>query len=200
MESLERLAVVGRPCQITALRKRMLIEDPSFANEKIVLAIGLFCMWSLSYRKLSTYLKVHLKGKRVQKMDIPKGRFLVTSGSQRMEFPHDHIRSFSREACLRCFDFTAELADISVGSTEWKTAWNTLIIRSETGRELVDEASKEGWIETRPFPEEKMQILRDASRAKKLKVIELLQDDEERTGIRSYLQIEDTEKERLRHG
>jgi coenzyme F420-reducing hydrogenase beta subunit len=200
VNQVQRLAMVGRPCQVIAIRKRMQIEDPTFPREKIALIIGLFCMWSLSYQRLHKYLKIHLKGKRIKKIDIPKGRFLVTCGSKRLEFPHDEIRALSRETCLRCLDFTAELADISVGSTEWKTGWNTLIIRSEPGRELVDGACREGWIEIQPFPEGKRKILRDASRTKKLKVLELLEHEEQEKGIRSYLHIDELEKEKIRNG
>jgi coenzyme F420 hydrogenase subunit beta len=173
LPGVDRLAVVGRPCQILAVRKRRLLPDPTFPAEKIVLLIGLFCMWALSYRDLETYLEPHLALGKIRKMDIPKGRCRIDCGSRRIELPHDEIRGMSRAACSTCMDFTAELADLSVGSTEWKAGWNTLIVRSAAGSELVESACDNGWLETRPMKEERVGILREASRTKKSRALGL---------------------------
>jgi len=62
---------------------------------------------------------------------------------------------------------TAEFADISVGSAEGVEGWNTLIIRSHTGRELVEAARAKGIIETAPLPQQNLDHLKEASLLKK---------------------------------
>jgi len=65
---------------------------------------------------------------------------------------------------------TSEFADISVGMYEGRPGWNTLMIRSETGLELVEAATHAGVIKTEPFPEENLAHLRQASLNKKERV------------------------------
>lgn len=174
-EEARKLLVVGRPCQILALRKRMTLEDPAFPKERIALAVGLFCMWSVPYRSFRGLLEPMLKGKRLKRIDIPKGRLLVVDGEAAVhELPHESIRSLARNACQTCYDFTAELADLSVGSTEWKEDWNTLIVRSEAGQAFVEAASGEGWIQVKPLPPDRLRILREAAFSRKKRVLEAL--------------------------
>lgn len=173
-EEARKLFVVGRPCQILALRKRTTVEDPTFPGERIALAVGLFCMWSVSYRAFRRLLEPLLKGKLPKRIDIPKGRFLVNDGEATHELPHESLRSLARDACRTCYDFTAELADVSVGSTEWKDDWNTLIVRNESGRAFVEAAVAEGWIQVKPMPPERIQLLREAAFNKKKRTLEAL--------------------------
>ncbi len=198
--NVHRLAVVGRPCQLLAIRKRQCINDATFPSEKIVLLMGLFCMWTLSYRDVERYVRPLVGSRTITKMDIPKGRCRVTCGSTHIELSHDAIRGFSLKTCQRCMDFTAECADISVGSTEWKTGWNTLIVRSAVGSRLVDSARSSGCVETRPMNEDRIRILREASRIKKQKALASLEADALQDGRRPYLILEEAEKAAIRDG
>ena len=62
---------------------------------------------------------------------------------------------------------TAELADLSVGSTEWKDDWNTLVVRSDAGRALVEKAMARGVLEMQELPDERLEMLRGAVKGKK---------------------------------
>jgi coenzyme F420 hydrogenase subunit beta len=63
---------------------------------------------------------------------------------------------------------TAEFADISVGSGRAKfKGWNTVIVRSKAGAELINLAKKKGIIETQPIPEDSIINLKRASLNKK---------------------------------
>jgi coenzyme F420-reducing hydrogenase beta subunit len=61
--------------------------------------------------------------------------------------------------------------------------WNTLIIRSDVGRELVEAARAKGIIETDPLPQENLDHLKEAALLKKKKglrkVIETTGSDED---------------------
>ena len=193
-EEAEKILVVARPCQVLALRKRMVIEDPDFPAALVRLVVGLFCMWSLPYRDFRKMLEPLSGAGRVERIDVPKGRFVVETDRGAVELDHDEIRAHSREACQSCYDFTSELADLSVGSTEWKDDWNTLIVRTEAGRIFLDEAVEKGWIEIEPFPDERLRLLQEASFNKKRRVLEGLKEQARKSSTEPYLKISPEEK------
>ena len=81
--------------------------------------------------------------------------------------PYDSLKECRLAVCDQCEDMTAELADISVGSTEWKDDWNSLIIRSETGQALVESATAEGVVKIQDLPDERIEMLTEAVKGKK---------------------------------
>jgi coenzyme F420-reducing hydrogenase beta subunit len=194
-----KVFVVGRPCQVLALRKRMMIEDPAFPGDRIALVLGLFCMWSLAYRDFQKMLEPLTGSDKVKRIDVPKGRFVVETERGSFELDHDSVRSHSRAACQSCYDFTSELADLSVGSTEWKEDWNTLIVRTEAGRAFLEAAVEQGRIELEPFPEERLQLLKEASFNKKQRVLRQLEQEARNSGTATYLRISEEEKRFFLH-
>ena len=54
---------------------------------------------------------------------------------------------------------TAEFSDVSVGVLEGRTDMNTLVVRTERGAALVDEAVKEGWLVIEEMPAENLEHL-----------------------------------------
>ncbi len=124
--------------------------------------------------------------RQIVKFDIPPppaNVFQVFTDSDRIEIPLDQVRPFIRPTCDVCIDMTAEFADISVGSAEGVEGWNTLIIRSDGGRELVEAAQAKGIIETAPLPQQNLDHLKEASLLKKKrglnKVIETTGSDQD---------------------
>ena len=77
----DKIGFVGTPCQIEALRKVLLLEEPyQFGQEKIALLVGLFCMENFDYDLLMTGLvkgKFGLDPKDVARFEIKKGMFRV---------------------------------------------------------------------------------------------------------------------------
>ena len=166
-----RIAVVGRPCQVTAMRKLQFagIEETVAAElrESVKLVIGLFCVWALGYRNFMDYLRKSVGAMHFTHIDIPKDAAVIERGAERIEVPYEELKACRLDTCDLCEDMTAELADISVGSTEWKDDWNTLIIRTETGRELLEAALEAGVIELQDLPDERVEILKEAAKGKK---------------------------------
>lgn len=189
-----RLLVVARPCQVLALRKRMRIQDPDFLKEHIALTLGLFCMWSMSYREFRQWAETLLGREPIRRIDIPPGKMVAqTAAGTLVDMPHDEARARARETCGLCYDFTAELADLSVGSTEWKDDWNTLIVRSDAARAFVEDAAARGFLELKPFPPERTELLRRAAAQKKKRVLEALESDREHR--EPYLRVSQKEKD-----
>jgi len=93
----------------------------------------------------------------VKKMNI-KGKVIVTANSGDVKtISIAEAKQHTRKSCLPCTDFSAELADISAGGLGL-SGWNLTIIRTETGRELFEDAEKAGLIKTKPVEEEKYAV------------------------------------------
>jgi len=189
LKRCRKLAYVGRGCQVEALRKRMRIEPE--IGRKVALVLGLFCMWSLNYQKLYAHLSEKINVEKATGFDIPYNRFVVYMGAGRKELPFEPIKGFRRTSCDICYDFTSELADLSVGSTEWKDDWNTLIVRSERGAKLVDRALKDRALRVRPLPEQRVELLKAAVLGKKQRVLKALFEDKT---FPAYLSVSEEEK------
>jgi coenzyme F420 hydrogenase subunit beta len=166
------LGVVGLPCQMEALARMRRIEpDGEEMCSRIIVKIGLFCTWALDYRRLETFLKSKGVGGKALKFDIPpppSESFLVqTKEEGRRVFDLSDIRPLVQKGCALCRDMTAESADLSVGTVEGLEKWNTLVVRTVAGLELVNSALEKGWIETEPLPEENIEHLKEAARNKR---------------------------------
>jgi len=150
-DSTEGLGIVATPCQVLALSKMK--KDPpqnSVNIENVRLVIGLFCTWALCHDTFHSFLRENFDLTKVIKFDIPPppaNKFDVYSESGKRSFPLDNIREFIMPTCSYCLDMTAEFADISVGSVEGIEGWNTVLIRTNIGLELMKRARAKGKLE-----------------------------------------------------
>lgn len=166
--------VVGRACQVVATRKKQAVNTEA---ERIPLVIGLFCMWALNYRELEQFLSKQIDVCEVQKFDIPEGEFVaLLNGGKRKNFSFEEVKQKRLSTCDLCYDFTSELADISVGSTELDNDWNTVIIRTERGERFWKDALEAGRVEEKSFREDRRALLRGAAAGKKGRTLNLLRE------------------------
>jgi len=142
-KDLEKIAVVGTPCIMKALRKISFYPFNKPFYDNIVLKIGLFCMESFDYEKIVELLKneFHVYPSDVKKMDIDKGKFIIyDKENNNSNIPIKRIKKYGRFGCFFCDDLTAEHADISVGSIGSEPGWSTVIIRTKKGAEIFQKA------------------------------------------------------------
>jgi coenzyme F420 hydrogenase subunit beta len=176
----ERIGIVGLPCQVLALaRMKTSSLEKKTPIDRVDLVIGLFCTWALDYKPFTAFLHERVGGHSIKKLNItpPPERILeVTSGGTLYRIPVDDIRPFIRPSCRVCLDMTAELSDISVGTVEGKEGWNTVIVRTEMGEDLLRRAKKAGVIETRPLPKNNLSHLKEASLLKKRRALDALNE------------------------
>lgn len=170
-----KLGIVTMPCQALAVAK-MKVNPPqnraSIGNVKLV--IGLFCTWALSPDKFYQFLQENLDLSKVEKFDIPPppaNRLDVFTVSGRISFPLEQIRKFAMPTCAYCLDMTSEFADVSVGSVEGIDGWNTVIIRTEIGAELMKTAKKKGKLQIDKLPSANLAHLKEASLLKKRRAL-----------------------------
>jgi len=176
----ERIGIVGLPCQVLALaRMKTSTLEKRTPIDRVDLVMGLFCTWALDYKPLMAFLNERVDGRPIKKLNItpPPERILeVTSGGTLYRIPVDDIRSFIRPSCRVCLDMTAELSDISVGTVEGKEGWNTVIVRTAKGENLLKRAKNAGVIETRPLPKDNLSHLKEASLLKKRRALDALKE------------------------
>ena len=151
-----RLAVVGTPCIMEALKKITFypLNKPFYDN--IVLKIGLLCMESFDYKKIVELLNNEFQRspENIKKMNINKGQFIIYDKNGSMyEVPIKKIKKYGRFGCFFCDDLTSEQADISVGSIGSDLGWSTVIIRTERGAKFFQKALELNLIETRDMEE-----------------------------------------------
>lgn len=163
--------IVGLPCQVQALRN---LEASTSADSdhkaSISLVLGLFCTWALDSRLFQKFLTQRNLPDGLRRYDIPPppaNVFQVMTGGKTFEFPLDDIRSLIMAGCGHCTDMTAEGADVSVGALEGMPGWNTLIVRTRKGEDLVDLARRKGILEIESMPAENLEHLEAASTAKR---------------------------------
>ena len=174
-KGMSHIGVVSTPCQSLAVAqmKAAPITDDRI-HESIGLVVGLFCTWSLDFRRFAAFLEDRLDVTTIRKIDIPPPPaevMEVFTDSGKMEYPLQEIRELVPETCSYCIDMTSEFSDVSVGVVEGRTDRNTLIVRTAEGRQLVEEAEREGWLVLEPLPEKNLGHLEWAAGNKKRRAL-----------------------------
>jgi coenzyme F420 hydrogenase subunit beta len=155
-----KLAYVGLPCQLQALRKLQLFSSEIGQNwaDSVDLTIGLFCRENWAYTCLRALVEddYGVKLSEVEKFDIKKGKMLLyRNGEVLQEIPLPETKPYVRVGCEVCLDFSAELADLSVGAVGSPPKYSTVIVRTKRGLELLRRAQSEGYVEVRHISEVK---------------------------------------------
>lgn len=174
-DSSDRLAIVAVPCQVLAA-SQMKMEPPQHrsSTDNIQFMIGLFCTWALAPAGFHEFLKTSVNLPLVTKFDIPPppaNRFDVYTPSGQVSLPLEQVREFAMSTCAYCLDMTAEFADVSVGSVEGIDGWNTVIVRTDAGAELVEMAKEKEKLEVDALPADKLAHLKEASLNKKKRAL-----------------------------
>ncbi|MFB3765053.1 MAG: Coenzyme F420 hydrogenase/dehydrogenase, beta subunit C-terminal domain [Methanotrichaceae archaeon] len=177
----EKIGFVGTPCQIQALRKVQLLEEPyEFGQEKIALLIGLFCMENFDYDSLMNGVVRGLFGlepKDVRKFEIKKGMFRVISNDGKVhEVKLEETDKFTFKGCEPCFDLVSELADISVGSVGSAEGWSTVMPRTDVGEQLYNSALAAGIIQEKAVAEKGLALIKRLAEGKSKRFMELAKE------------------------
>jgi coenzyme F420 hydrogenase subunit beta len=188
----QRIGVVGIPCQVLSLAN-MRASPLEYGNniEKLKLVVGLFCNWALWHGGFSKSLEEKVPLREITRLDIPPppaNVLEVWADSGRVEVPLDDVRRFINHTCAFCIDLTSELADVSVGAAEGVSGWNTLIVRSDRGRDLVTAAVTAGAIEATTLPKENLEHLKEAALLKKKRALKNIADETGSTDDLLYLE------------
>ncbi|MFZ2089056.1 MAG: Coenzyme F420 hydrogenase/dehydrogenase, beta subunit C-terminal domain [Desulfobaccales bacterium] len=139
-----RLAFVGTPCQINALR-RMEVLGVAPADA-VHIHFGLFCAGNFQFgpaerRHLENLGNFHWND--VCKVNLKEELMIHLRQGDIRSIPLDQLTFMKRQACLFCGDFSAEYADISFGGLGAPPGWTTIMLRSAKGEECLASALRE---------------------------------------------------------
>jgi coenzyme F420-reducing hydrogenase beta subunit len=131
----KRIAIVGTPCEIKAIRK----IQQSLKEDFQISVIGLFCFEAFNKFKLKEELKTRLSVDldKAGKTQVRQGKFTIQVDGKEYGCRVKDLDCAAEKACGFCDDFTSRFADISVGSVGSKQGYSTVIVRSKVGEILA---------------------------------------------------------------
>jgi coenzyme F420-reducing hydrogenase beta subunit len=135
----KKIAVVGTACEVRAARKIQQIVLNEFPDVEITI-IGLFCFEAFDYEKLKkeTQRLLGVNLDKAEKTQIHKGKYIVQVAGKEYSCSVRDLSKAIENGCAYCDDFTARLADISVGSVGSPDGYSTVIVRSDVGKRLLE--------------------------------------------------------------
>jgi coenzyme F420 hydrogenase subunit beta len=166
----DRIAAVGLPCHIHGIRKLQAHRKRSKRADAVVLSLGLFCGSNQSYRATERVIQTcsDIQLDEIKRFEYRGGKDsrnirILTHDEQEIAIAHEARRTIShtitKDRCRMCCDFSAELADISLGDIFDPVAkrnvpqWNGLMVRTQKGLQIIEDAVRAGAIEVSPLEE-----------------------------------------------
>ncbi|HTY52025.1 MAG TPA: Coenzyme F420 hydrogenase/dehydrogenase, beta subunit C-terminal domain [Methanomicrobiales archaeon] len=152
---LRRVAVVGVPCAVQAVR-RMMASDNQLARpygRSIRLLVGLFCTESFDYQVLVQGVlgKKHgVEPWQVKRLNVAGKLEVTVEGQGQVAIPLKELDAAVRPGCRICTDFSSVDADISAGAVGAPKGYTTLLVRTPVGRSFIDRAVASGKLVTGP--------------------------------------------------
>jgi len=146
--NLERIALVGTPCQIYTFRKMQLLRV--VPSDAITLTIGLFCMENFSFdeaarKKLERNIGVRLS--KIRKLNIKDNVIVTQENGEVVHVPFEVVDDVARPACFACSDFACDYADISCGGLGSPDGYTTTMVRTNVGEKIYNGAKQEKYIQ-----------------------------------------------------
>jgi coenzyme F420 hydrogenase subunit beta len=182
-----KIAFVGVPCHVLALRKMEAWQHKISGNLKIT--IGLFCFGTLSFSSLVDYItkKYKIKPSDIKQIHL-SSKFEIQTESRVIQIPFAEIKDHILPSCRTCTDFTSELADISVGGAYPLKEWSTVIIRTKPGEDFFYNAVENGIINTWVI-EQEPKVFERVVVAAMQKRTEALKEAKEMEEVHGYLPV-----------
>ncbi len=143
-----KLAVVGTPCQITAVRKMQVLNI--LPADAIYFTVGLFCMQCFAFEDLMDkgfVKKYRIRPEDILKINVKEDFRLEMKSGVTIRVPFGEIEDIARPACLVCRNFANDFADISVGGLGSADGYTTVLIRTTMAKRAFAEAADHGWLQ-----------------------------------------------------
>ncbi len=143
-----RIAVMGRPCQVYTMRK--LLWDKFAPGYELAFGMGTFCYGNFSPgawggQKLREILGFDPADIRQVGYVGEELEFTPADGEPK-KVGQDEVAGLVNANCLQCYDFTARFSDVSVGHVGSEELFEAVIVRTEKGGIVVDQAIRDGFL------------------------------------------------------
>ncbi|UCE36755.1 MAG: Coenzyme F420 hydrogenase/dehydrogenase, beta subunit C-terminal domain [Thermoplasmata archaeon] len=145
---LVKIVVVSTPCQVHTLRKMQSLHVVPSHVVKFV--FGLFCTENFSFdvskkRDMEKILGVNFDD--IENMNIREDFIIKQKNGDTKHIPLEKMEEFARSACLACSDFANDFADLSFGGLGSPEGWTTVLIRTDLGEAIYQDAIRHRFIE-----------------------------------------------------
>lgn len=150
--SIDRVAMVGTPCQIKTVRKMQTLGV--VPADVIKYCLGLFCMENLDFDGLQLRAFEEKYGfdlTQARRVNVKEAFSISLKDGRVIHLPFREVEAIARPACLVCTDFSAEYSDISFGGLGSQEGYTTVLIRSDTGNAIYRGALVDGYITEKKF-------------------------------------------------
>jgi len=163
LRGVDRYVFIGKPCDNTAMRKWQ--KSRPEARERIALSLSFFCAGSPSTRATKDLLqRMHVSPSTVTSLRYRgngwpghfAARFKENGGEKECALSYNeswgYLQAYRPLRCYLCPDGTGEDADISCGDawdrplTEGGDGLSLIVVRTDKGREVLEEAVRRGYI------------------------------------------------------
>jgi coenzyme F420-reducing hydrogenase beta subunit/Na+-translocating ferredoxin:NAD+ oxidoreductase RnfD subunit len=137
MKGKRKIAIVGMACDVRSTRRVQQVLLREYPNLELYV-IGLFCYECFDYEKLKEETKrlLDVDLDQAERTQISKGKYIVQVDGKESSVRVKELNDAVEKMCLICPDFTAQYADISVGSVGSDDGYSTVIVRSDVGKTL----------------------------------------------------------------
>jgi coenzyme F420 hydrogenase subunit beta len=138
---IKRLLVIGVGCQIQALRA----VEKSLGLEKLYI-LGTPCVDNVSREGLKKFLETTSRSPETvvhyEFMQDFRVHFKHEDGSMELVpffgLKTNQLKDVFAPSCMSCFDYVNSLADLVVGYMGAPFGWQWIVVRNETGREMLE--------------------------------------------------------------
>ena len=147
-KGLHRVAFVGTPCQIQAVRRMQTLNI--IPADTIKFCLGLFCSGNFVFgaKQQAKIAKIgDFEWEDVKKINIKEDLIVHLDTGEVRRIMLDELEFMKRFACYFCPDYSAEYADVSFGGIGSEEGWTTVIVRTPVGRAIVADARSRKTIE-----------------------------------------------------
>jgi coenzyme F420 hydrogenase subunit beta len=137
---VKRVAFVGTPCQIQAMRRMQALGV--IPSDTVKFYFGLFCSGNFYFKDEQRRQLETLGGfqwEDVSKINIKEDLMIHLSNEEVRHLPLEELNFMKRRACLFCTDYSAEYADLSFGGLGSEEGWTTIIIRNPVGKKVFED-------------------------------------------------------------
>lgn len=143
-----RIAVMGRPCQVYTVRK--LLWDTFAPGYDFAFGMGTFCYGNFAPgawggQKLREILGFDPADIRQVKYVGEELEFIPSEGEGKKVGQED-VAGLVNANCLQCYDFTARFSDLSVGHVGREDLFEAVLVRTEKGGVVLDQAIRDGFL------------------------------------------------------
>jgi len=140
-KGLNRVALVGMPCQIKAFRRMEALGI--VPSDSIKFCFGLLCSGNFVFgdaQREKLAREYEFDWVDVTRLNVKEAFQVHLKSGGIITIPLENLDFMKRVACRYCGDYSAEYGDISFGGIGAQEGWTTTIIRTPLGRAAFADA------------------------------------------------------------